>query len=308
MIRMDNESKDKINVLLNIDNFYGKYTGGVGRTLIFCLVACAPFLAYSLLLTAIVPFKLFLLFYLPYVGRMALIIIGREKERMASYLKQRNDEYATAKELISIVDVHEDGLVEYANGTICYILQGYGYSYMDDNAFSKDMEEFISKVMSKYEVDVYGHLVVNELGTTQEDMEKLRVYEDHEFLQERLDFYKYQDNYTNSNSKLYRLNFVVRSYKSKWGQLYKDINALVSSECTACFDKIKICSQQEAIDVISRDICLYVDIGEMLRDKHSSQNYFGSKVLYFGDTPPEDIKKKEETFEDETERRVMSDN
>lgn len=313
MIKSNNEQKDKINILLNVSNFYGKHTGNISRILLFCLSAFAPLLLYALLIQGVpvsaagVISKVFFIVYIPYVIKMALITIGREKERLDAYVKRLNDEYATAKELIRFSDVHEDGLIEYQNGTICYVIQAYGYSYMDDNKYSKDLEEFISKLTYNYDVDVYGHLVTGELGTKQEDLEKLRVYTDKEFMHERLEFYKYQDEYTNRNTKLYRLNFVVRSYKNKWGKLKKDITTLLASEYIQCFDYVKLCNKQEVIDVASRDITLYVDLGEMLRSKHSSDNYFGSKVLYFGDEAPDELKVKERRFDEEEGRRVIND-
>lgn len=308
MLKSSKEQKDKINVLLNIDNFYGKYSGGLGRILIFILLACGPFLLYTLLLVRFIPFMWFIIPFIPYCIKMGLITIGREKEKMESFMKQRNDQYASAKELIRIADVHEDGLIEYQNGTICYIIQAYGFSYMDDNQFSKDIEEFLSRLTSQYEVDIYGHVVTGESGASKEDLEKLRVYKDEEMLKERLEFYNYQTKYTNENSKLYRLNFVVRAYKNKWAALKKDLNILVSSEYTDCFDMPHICNKQEVIDVNSRDITLYVDLAEMLRTKHSSENYYGSKILYFGDEVPDHMKESKESLELEKERRVIDDN
>jgi hypothetical protein len=308
MIRVNNEQKDKINVLLNVDNFYGKFTGGIGRILLFIALACVPFLIYTLLLVQLIPFTWFIVVYIPYCIQVALITIGRQKERMEAYLKQRNDEYASAKELIRIADVHQDGLIEYQNGTICYIIQAYGFSYFEDNQFSKDIEEFLFKLTSQYEVDIYGHVVTGESGTSQEDLEKLRVYVDSDFMKERLEFYKYQDKFTNDNTKLYRLNFVVKSYKNQWAKLKKDLTALVSSESMHCFDMPKVCDKDQVIDVISRDTTLYVDLAEMLRTKHSSDNYFGSRVLYFGEEVPEDMKEQKDTFETEEGRRVIDDN
>ena len=307
MIKYNDQKKDKINILLNIDNYYGKHTGGMGRVLLFGISVCAPFLIYTFVFVNIIPFKWFLIPFIPYTIIMALRIIGRETERTIAYLKQLNDEYATAKELIKIMDIHEDGLVEYNNGTICYIIQAYGYSYFNDNKYSKDLEEFLSAITTKYEVDIYGHLVVEELETSKSDLEKLSVYNDQEILKERLEFYKYQDKFTNNNSKLYRLNFVVKSYKNKWGRLSKDIRNLVNSEIVQCFSSVKICNREEAIDVISRDCTLYVDLGEMLRNKHDVENFFGSKVLYFGDDIPEDMKPEDYDPEVETDRRVIEE-
>lgn len=308
MLKSSKEQKDKINVLLNIDNFYGKYSGGLGRILLFILLACIPFLLYTLLLVRIVPFTWFIIVYVVYCIKVFLITVGREKERMEAYLKQRNDEYASAKELIRIADVHEDGLIEYQNGNICYIIQAYGFSYMDDNQFSKDVEDFLARITPYYEVDVYAHVVVGEHGMSQEDLEKLRVYKDENILKERLEFYNYQTKYTNDNSKLYRLNFVVRSYKNKWAALKKDLSILVSSDYMGCFDMPRICNKKEVIEVNSRDITLYVDLAEMLRTKHNSDNYYGSKILYFGDEIPEDMKEVKDSFETEKGRRVIDDN
>lgn len=305
MLVFNNDEKDKINILLNTDNFYGKFTGGLSRVLIFILVASVPFMVYSLLLINFLSIKIFLPIYILYVIRVALLILGREKERLNAFIKQRNDEYATANDLIQIADIHEDGLIEYQDGMVCYIIQAFSYSYIDDNKYSKDLEEFISKLTNKYEVDIYGHVVVGEYDIKQEDLEKLRVYSDKEFLKERLEFYKYQDRYANEHSTLYRLNFVVRDYKSGWVKMKQELDGIIKSDLVQCFDLVKLCNKQEANDVISRDITLYVDLGEMLRAKHKSDNYFGSKVLFFDDEIPDSLLDKESIKDDMEERRVV---
>lgn len=307
MLKARNEQKDKINILLNPDNFYGKHTGGLGRILLFCVAACAPFLVYTMLLINFIPFRFFLIPFIPYCIKMFLITVGREKQKMESFKKRLNDQYSSSKELIKFSDVHEDGCIEYQNGVICYIIQAYGFSYMSDNQYSKDLEGFLSRITSQYEVDVYGHLVTGELDTTQEDLEGLRVYEDGEFMKERLEFYKYQDKYTDENSKLYRLNFVVRSYKTQWGKLSKYLNNLVKSEYVSVFDQCHICNKEEAIAVMSRDATIFIDVGEMLRTSHNSENYYGSKILYYGDEVPDNLKEKTTKFEEEEGRRVIDD-
>ena len=303
MIRDNNEVKDKINILLNTDNYYGSYKNNLTRILIYIVSLAIPFMIYTLLLALIIQFRFFIVPFILYALRMALIIIGREAERKEDYIKQMNDDYATAKELIRIVDIHDDGLIEYSNNFVVYIISTYGYSYMSDNVYSRDLEEFIEKITNKYDVDIYGHLVIDELDAL-DNLEKLRVYKDKEFLKERLEFYKYQDDYSSSHSKLYRINFAVRCFKDNWFNMRKDLIELVKSENSMCFDIIKICNRDEVIDVISRDSCLYVDIKEMLLNKHNADNFFGSKVLYFGDNKP-----KEEDFSifNEEGRRVIED-
>lgn len=306
MLRNVKEQKDKVNVLLNVDNFYGQYTGNLGRLLLFSVAACAPFLLYALVLMNFIPFRIFIVPYILYVIYMALLIIGRQRERVEAFIKQRNDEYATATDLIRIADIHDDGLVEYVDGNVCYIISAFGYSYLNDHAYSKDMEVFLSKFTPFYNVSVHGHLVYDEYGTTQEDLEKLVVYEDKDFLKERLDFYKYQDQYSKENTRLYRLNFVIQDYKTNWTKLKKYIDSILESEVAALFDTVYVCSREQAISVISRDMCMYVDLGEMLRAKHSSDKYFGSKILYFDDEIPDELVEHQYDMSEEG-RRITDD-
>lgn len=308
MLKSNNEQKDKINILLNIDNFYGKHTGGMGHILLFVVIACAPFLIYSLLLMNIIPFTLFIIPYVLYVIRMALMVLGREKERKEAFKKKLSNQYASSNELISISHIYDTGLIEYQNGTVAFVLQAYSYSYMDDNSYSKDLEEFLSKLTSRYNVDIHGHLVVHEFDTTQEDLEKMRVYSEDKFMEERLHFYEYQTKFSNDNSKLYRLNFVVTSYKSKWEDMYKYLSSVIVSDQSRCFDSIKICNKVEVTQVLSRDLTLYVDLASMLRNKNDQTNYYGSKILYYGNNIPDNMLEPIIGFDEEDGRRVKDDN
>lgn len=302
----NDKKKDKINVLLNPDNFYGKSNANTKRVLIFLASVSIPFIIYSVAIMPFIPLRFFLPLFLVYTIRMAMVILGREKERVESYIKQLRDQYSSAKNLMNIYDPHEDGVIEYQNGTICYILKCYTFSYMSDNKFSLDVEKFLTKMYSLYNADIYIHLVLDELGFKQEDYEKLNVYENHELLKERLEFYKYTNSYSNDNSMLYCINIVVKSYKSNWGKFKQDIDALVNSDMARCFASIKVCNREEAVDVISRDLTLFVDLHEMLQNKHDSNDYADSAILFFGDKPEDDTKDYE-VFKEEEGRRVIND-
>lgn len=305
MLSYNNEKKENVNILLNVDNFYGRYSGGNGRALVFVIAVSIPFLIYAVALMSFIPFKFFFPVYLFYALRVGMLTIGREKERVESYLKQKNDEYAVAKDLAQFFAVHDDGMIEYVGGKIVYIIQAYGHSYYSDDAFARELEEFLDSVMSKYETDIYGFLVYKELDTTRDDLEKLSVYVDPEMQQERLDFYKLEDKTVNDKTKLYQLNFAVKANKSEWNKLRNFVFTISNSELTRCFNTIKVCNKQEAIDVMSRDATVYVDVGEMLNSKHLSEEFHGSKVLYFGDDVPDRYKPKVETFDNEVGRRIF---
>lgn len=303
MLKSKNQKKSKINVLLNVSDYYGRHSSNQNRVLLFVVIIAIPFLIYSLLLVGILSFKFFLIFYIPFVIKTFLVVVGREKERLESYINRRNDKYGSAKNIFSNSSIHDDGLIEYPNGSIGYIISTYGYSYFEDNAYSKDVEDFLTKLLVSYEVDIYCHMVVNELGLTQNEREKLKIYAKG-FLQERLDFYNYQKEYSNKYTKLYRMNFCVMAPKSQWATLKKDVEELVKSDLSNCFDIIYVCDKDDVTDVASRDLCLHIDIIEMLKDNLSSDKFFGSKVLYFGEKKEEE-KDSKHLFEEEEGRRII---
>lgn len=300
-----NKDKSRINVLLNPDDFYGKYHGNVGRIILFTALACIPFVVYILLFMTIVPFWIFALIYVPYVSYCFLRIVGRQKERVDAYLKQKSDIYASAEELIRVSDIHDDGCIEYIDNTVCYILTGYSYSYYNDDAYSKDVESLLVDILSRFDCDIYGHLVVDENNTTISELEALRVYKDREFLKERLNFYKYQDQYVRDNTTLYRLNFVVKAPKSSWNKLKKYVDSLEDSGLIEAFVDLHIASKDEVVDIMSRDITVYVDILQMLLTKHNNTDYHGSKILYFDDEVPEELKPETYNFDEEDGRRII---
>ena len=53
--------------------------------------------------------------------------------------------YATANDMVRVAQIFDDGLIEYINGHVSYILTGYCMTYMDDVSFTLDFEEFLKQ-------------------------------------------------------------------------------------------------------------------------------------------------------------------
>lgn len=295
--------KPKINMLSPIDNIFGTHEGRLGPTMIFLGVAVAPFLIYVFILMAIVPIKLFLIFEALWCIRFGFKIIGKENQKLADYRASRRNQYESSKSLIKISHCYSNGLVEYENGRISIIITGFTRTYFDDDVFSSDMSAFLG-LLDKYTPDVYLHQVVEETNL-QDKSENLRVYTDKQLMKQRMEIYTENDTYVNNNSKLWRYVFVVKAYKHNWKTTYEEIDAIVHSDTAKkVFFTLEIASEDEVSDVASRDICTYVSIQDMLREKFANDDYDDSKVLYYGDEVPEEF--KEEATKDELKYRRVS--
>lgn len=303
MLRFKN--KDTMNTLLNIDTIFGEYQGKVLPIVLTIAAAAAPLLGWLFLLQGtFIKFWMICVFDLLWTGRWALILIGNEKEKMKFYDQQRKDEYKSADELIHITHVHEDGLIEYDGGFVSYILSGFPKGYLSDARLSTEFEQFMDE-LDIWDWDLYLVNAVDELLCT-EELPKLARYTDTQVLEERIEFYSYQDEWSRTHSGLYKYVFLVKASKYNWKKLKSHLTELVSSDVASCFNEIKICGYDECHEQFNRDICGFVDTQKMLIKKFDNEQYYDSKVLWYDDNVPEELKPKKETS-GQKERRVTRD-
>lgn len=288
---------------MNINNYFGEHKSRLAPVLMFLLVAAAPLMLYAVVLVAYIPWKVMLCFEIPWAIRWALIIPGQEKKRIAAYIQQAEDEYASANELANIVQVTDDGMIERTNGTIAYIVSGFAATYIDDNSFTLDMEAFISQLKG-LNYDTYCFQVTDEV-LLQNELEKLTVYTDDRIIKERMSFYEEQDEYCQKNGSLYRIVFLVKGSRYEWKALRKRLESLVNSEDARVFKSCKIYNGEQVEDIMSRDTCTNMRIRQMLVDKHDNNQYYGSRVLYYGKEVPEELKGEKEEVSLQSRRVVL---
>lgn len=293
--------KEKINILMNIENYFGEHTGSMKYTLYFLAASAAPILLYAMFLLPCIPFKWAIVVEVIWIARMALLFLGREDKKLEVYLRSVNDEYAVADDLVNVVFVHDDGLIEYANGSVCYIISGFCSTYAEDDDMAMDMEEFIKK-LSIWQFDTMCHLVVDE-DKLQNDMDNMSVYKDTEMMKERMAFYIEQDEACSKRTMLYRVNFAVHASKYDWKNLRVSLEELLYSSAANVFSKVYICDKEQAYDVCSRDLCMNINLEQMLLTKYKNDSFDGSKVLFYGDDVPEKYREPEEEV-GLTDRRV----
>lgn len=284
------KGKDNINTLLNIDSVFGEYEGRVLPIILMIMCGAAPLLAWLFLLQGTpIKFTWVLIFDLLFSGRMALIILGKEKEKLRFYEQQKSDEYKSAEELIHVKYITEDGLIEYDNGRVGFLIEGYLREYLTDDKLSVDMENFMNELDNNgWQWDLFMHNTVDEL-LCEDSLPNLERYTDDEVIRERISFYSYQDEWSRTHTGLYKIIFLVTCAKFNWKKLKANLDELITSELANVFNDVKICDYDEVIDTFNRDICGFADINKMLVQKYDNDEYYSSKVLWYDDNIPQEL-------------------
>ena len=288
------KGKENINTMLNIDNIFGEHEGHVLPIVLTLGCAAIPLFIWLFFLGHYgIPFWPVAVFDVLFTARMALILLGKEKEKIRFYQQQRKDEYKSADELIHTNYVHDDGLIEYDNGKVAYILTGYLKGYLTDDKLSVDLESFMNE-LDHWGWDMYFHNTVDEL-LCEDTLPNLRKYTDDTIIRERIEFYTYQDEWSRTHTGLYRISFLVYTGKHNWKKLKAHMLELVSSEIATIFNELVIADKHLAYDIFNRDICGYADINKMLVAKYDNSQYYSSRVMWYDDNVPEELVPPKET-------------
>lgn len=299
------KGKDNINTLLNIDSVFGEYEGRVLPIILTIACAGGPILIWLFFLQATpIRFWWVLVFDVFFTGRMALIILGKEKEKLRFYEQQKADEYKSANDLLHVTHIHESGLIEYDSGRVGVILSGYLRGYLTDDKLSVDLENFMNELDNGgWTWDIVLHNSVDEL-LCEDSLPKLKRYTDKDVIHDRISFYAYQDEWARTHTGLYRVSFLVTAPKYSWKKLLAHMDELVSSELAVMFNEMKICNYDEVIDMFNRDICCYVDLNKMLIEKYDNEEFYQSKVLWYDDEIPKELVKEPENSGIEERRQT----
>lgn len=296
------KGKERINTLLNIDSVFGEYEGHVMPIILTIALAGAPLLIWLFLLQGTpIKFTWVCIFDVLWTGRWALKILGKEDVKTKFYLEQRQSKGATADEIVHVKGISNDGLIQYDNGVIAYIVSGYLRSYLTDDKLSVDLENFMNELDNWY-WDYYLHNTMDEL-LCENDLPKLKRYTDEDVIHERIDFYSYQDEWARNHTGLYRISFLVYTSSYNYNKMKSHLNELVTSEVAQVFNEVEVLDYDGVADLCSRDIVAFADIRKMLLRKYDNNQFYASKVLWYDDEVPQELAKPQEVS-DMSERRL----
>lgn len=297
--------KATINTLLNIDNIFGSYEGRVGPFVLTVLIGSIPLWIWLFFLQGYVRLWIIIIIMFLFMGRLGLIFIGKEHEKMKSYTARRNDAYLESKDMVQVVNIYDDGLIEYATGRVCYIVYGYLKGYLDDDALSVDLENFLDE-LDAFDWDMNLYNVNDELMCTTE-LPLLKRYKDKTAILQRMNFYKYQDDWTAKNTQMYELVFVVKARKYNWKHMRAKLEEVTQSDVSNCFNEIHIANSDAVKDIMSRDTETQVDLNEMLLNKFQTDTIKGAKILYYDDKDKKEFRKQKEDGVNMKDRRTSID-
>lgn len=288
------KGKENINTLLNIDSVFGEYEGHVLPIILTIGLAALPLLAWLFLLQGtFIKLWWVIVFDLLWTGRWSLIILGKEKQKMQFYEQQKVDEYKSSDELVHANHVHDDGLIEYDNGQVAYIVSCYLKGYLTDDKLSVDMEHFMNE-LDNWGWDLYLHNTVDEL-LCEDRLPSLKRYTDDDIIKERIEFYAYQDEWSRTHTALYRISFLVYTRKGNWKKMKSHLEELTTSELALMFNEIKILNYDEVQDIFNRDLCGFVNLVKMLTSKYDNDQFHASRVMWYDDEVPNELVPEKET-------------
>ena len=298
-----NKKKPLMNTLMHIGNIFGQYEGRVAPYIFTLLIGSIPLWIWLFFLQG-TPIKLWMA--LVAMGllmfRMALIFIGKEREKMAFYVARRSNAYMASKDLVNIVNIYDDGLIEYASGRVAYIVSGFLKGYLNDDKLSIDFERFLDE-LDYFNWDMNLYNVADELKCTN-SLPSLRRYVDRDVIMERMNFYKYQDDWTAKNTQMYQVVFVIKARKDNWKNMRAKLEELLDSDISNCFNEISIADNLGVNRILSRDVVTFVDLNDMLIEKFTEDTVKGARVLFYDDAEEQIYKEQKKVGVDLNKRRV----
>lgn len=294
-MNIDNEDR-KVAMLLNIDSFYGESESRLGPTIKMLLLGFAPMLAW-VWTGFLVPNIIFWPFQVIWFVRIAMITVGREGERLKQFKKQLHDDYSAASELLNIKTIHEDGCIEYTNGTVAYILVAANGSFYDPLARSKTVRQMFALFGKDFDIDIVVQNVT-EMKSLEQRYNNVRLFADAEAAKDFIDIIDHNRKVVYSESRLVRILFIVKARKTWWTEVRDSCKMAVQSNAARAFKDIHLATRAEVSDILNTDIRGFVDTDKILQQKFANHQYYGSKVLYFGEEP-KDVVTEENIIKEE---------
>lgn len=286
---------NKVLMLLDIDNFYGESESRLGPTIKMLCFGLAPVLLW-VYFGFLIPAWLFIPFQLVWFIRVAMLTVGREKERLEQFRKQLNDDYASIYELLNIKTIHPDGCIEYVNGTVAYCMVCANGTHYDNLSRSFGLRDFLSILGNQFDIDIYCQNITD-VRSLEERYNNVKLFADLDAAKDFIDIIDHNRKVVYSESLLTRIVIVVKGHKSYFTEIRDNCKTAAYSMAARAFKDVHIAQREEIQDILNTDIRGLVDLDGLLQRKYATHQYYGSRVLFYGDKqlkPEDEDKIKEE--------------
>lgn len=273
-----------INTLLFTDNIFGKVETNTGRIIAFLLVSGSLPLGYIFFLPYI-PFKLplwcLITIVVLWVAYWFLIIIFRLSDKKKAYIEERDGNYGTISSFLHIINIDQDGLIQYDNGFISYLIYAEPKQFLDQNQLSLKLETFYN-MLSRYNV-MFRFYNDSDFDFIKQ-LDNLKEYKNETVISDRMAFFDKQLKVLSEDSMMLCHVYEVTAPIQKYNELKFDINEFVNSDAArAAFNHIAVCNDQQVAHWVSRDLYGYLDIEQELLDRYKVSSVYNSKIYFESD-------------------------
>lgn len=272
----------RIGMLLDIENIFAENSKGLGRFILcICLMLVPPLIIGYYSLYLYFPVWLLVVLCIFWAARVLMIIPGREKERLANYKKIRNDEFASATDLVNIKAIHKQGCIEYVNGIIGFFVVTYNTTTQDVLGKSKQFNRFLKLAVGDHPFDFYIQNIVDteQLENRYTD---IKMYNDQDSAKAFMEIIDYNKQFITKNSLLTKNIIFVRGSKYEWKDILNDLKSALRSDSAKIFKNAYIVTDKDEIEeLLSRDINGDVDINNLIKRKYCTGERYGSKVISY---------------------------
>lgn len=283
-MKNDYEDDNTIDMLLDIEHFYGEHEGTVGNKIVCILVAGVPLVIYVYFaLFYYIPVAVFVPIWLLYAIRVTLYIVGDEPTRLKYFKKMIHDVFSSLYELLRITRIHEDGLVEYLGGTVVYFVVAYNGNDTDHMVHSAVVKKFIESCVDDRDFDIYIQNVSDTQGLASR-YKDVKIFADTEAAKDFVDIIDYNSKVINESSTMQKIVFAFKGHRGDWKEMRQSIDGAIHSKVAKCFKTVyRVTDPDEVEEIMSRDMDGVLSLKDVMRNKYCTGEYYGSRVLCYDD-------------------------
>lgn len=279
---MNRNNRYTIGMLLDIGSIYGNHQSRLAPWLTTGLIVMAPILIYVYAgAFRFIPIYIFLPLEIIFGIRVLMIIPGREKYRVNIFRRTLHDQYIGTADMLNIATIHEDGLVEYSNGTVMYLVACYNGTCLDEIQRTIQIRRLLEGAVGDYEFDTYIQNI-NDSPALRAYYDKVANFQRNTSARNFINIIDHSLELVEDTSVVQCTIFAIRAPRSDWKTLRQQLVGAVSSKAARCYKTISIVDDPLVVnDIINRDIDSIINMQDLTRKKYATGVYASSKVLAF---------------------------
>ncbi len=279
---MEEKTKPTIGMLLDIEHIYGQHESRIGPIITSLCIAGIPPCLYVYFgwfnyipIWIAIPIEIFIII------RVIMMIQGRESYRLKMYKRQLFDEFTSTSKYMNIKTIHDDGLIEYLNGNVSYLVCCFNGSNSNPVQHSVSVRKFLTSLIGDYNFDIYIHNI-NTTPELREYYKKVSQFNRNSSATNFIKIIDYNLQLVQDNSLVQCTIYALKGRRSDWKDMKKQIDTACHSQIARVYKTcFRVDDPYVVSDIIDRNIDSTMNIQELLRSKYATGNYDTSKVIIY---------------------------